>query len=173
MLTGNQTARFDGHLEVGAASESVQVSASAPTIDTEDGQVTGVQTRDELNLLPTGLRSTLTLFMMNSYNYAAVGSGFSIGGLRATNTNYTIDGTTSSSNAFGSQVGPQSEVAFESLRDVQFRISNNSAEFSKVATVLMETRSGENAIHGSAFYSQANNALNARSFFAATRPPSV
>lgn len=173
ILTGSQAARFDGRLQVGAASESVQVSAAAPTIDTVDGQVTGVQTRDELNLLPTGLRSTLTLFMLNSNNYSAVGSGFSIGGVRATDTNYTIDGTTSNSNAFGEQVGPQTEVAFESLRDVQFRTSNNSAEFGKVATVLMETRSGENQIHGSAFYNQANNALNGRSFFAAKRPPNV
>ncbi|HKW98111.1 MAG TPA: carboxypeptidase regulatory-like domain-containing protein [Bryobacteraceae bacterium] len=173
ILTGNQAARFDGQLQIGASSESIQVSASAPTIDTIDGQVSGVQTRDELNLLPTGLRSTLTLFMLNSYNYGAVGSGFSIGGVRATDTNYTIDGTTSNSNAFGEQVGPQTEVAFESLRDVEFRISNNSAEFGKVATVLMETRSGENQIHGSAFYSQANNALNAKNFFATKRLPSV
>jgi hypothetical protein len=173
VVTGNQVRRFDGQMTIGATSETIQVAASAPTINTVDAQVAGVQSRDELNLLPTGLRSTVTLFMLNSYNYAAVGSGFSIGGLRATNTNYTIDGTTSNSNAFGAQVGPQSEVAFESLRDVQFRISNNSAEFGKVATVLMETRSGENRLHGSAFYSQANNALNARSFFAASRPPSV
>ena len=173
VVTGNQVRRFDGQLSVGQASESIEVAALAPTIDTVDAQVAGVQSRDELNLLPTGLRSTLTLFMLNSYNYSAVGSGFSIGGLRATDTNYTIDGITSNSNAFGAQVGPQSEVAFDSLRDVQFRISNNSAEFGKVATVLMETRSGENRLHGSAYYSQANNALNARSFFAATRPPSV
>src|SRR5206468_8745731 len=73
--------------------------------------------------------------------FRSVGSGFSIGGVRATDTNYTIDGTTSNSNVFGAQSGPQTEVAFESLRDVQFRISNNSAEFGKVATVLMETRS--------------------------------
>lgn len=133
VLTGNQVQRFDGNLEIGRSTESVEVQASAPTIDTTDAQVTGVQTRAELNLLPTGLRSALTLFMLNSYNYSAVGSGFSIGGLRATDTNYTIDGTTSNSNAFGAQVGPQTEVAFESLRDVQFRISNNSAEFGNPA----------------------------------------
>ncbi|HWB97440.1 MAG TPA: TonB-dependent receptor, partial [Bryobacteraceae bacterium] len=105
-----------------------------------------------------------------SYNYHAVGSSYSMGGLRGNDTNFTIDGTTSNSNAFGYQSGPQTEVSFESLRDVQFRVSNNSAEFGKVGTVIMETRSGENQFHGSAFYSQANGWLNARSFFAASSP---
>ena len=94
-----------------------------------------------------------------------------MGGLRGVDTSFTIDGTTSNSNTFGNQSGPQTEVSFESLRDVQFRVSNNSAEFGKVATVIMETRSGENQVHGSLFYSQANGTLNARSFFAAKRPP--
>ena len=108
--------------------------------------------------------------MMNSYNYHAVGSSYSLGGLRGNDTNFTIDGTTSNSNAFGAQSGPQTEVSFESLRDMQFSVSNNSAEFGQVGTVIMETRSGENQFHGSAFYSQANGYLDARSFFASSPP---
>jgi carboxypeptidase family protein len=171
VLTGNKVQRFDGRLEVGATSESIEVAASAPTINTVDAQVARVESRDELTLLPTNQRSTITLFMLNSYNYHGVGSSYSMGGLRGVDTSFTIDGTTSKSNTFGNQSGPQTEVSFESLRDVQFRVSNNSAEFGKVATVIMETRSGENQVHGSVFYSQANGTLNARSFFAARRPP--
>src|ERR1700682_5435234 len=171
MLTGNQVQRFDGRLDVGATSETVEVAATAPTINTQDAQIAGVQSREELTLLPTNQRSTITLFMLNSYNYHGVGSSYSMGGLRGVDTSFTIDGTTSNSNTFGNQSGPQTEVSLESLRDVQFRVSNNSAEFGKVATVIMETRSGENQVHGSLFYSQANGTLNARSFFAAKRPP--
>ena len=170
ILAGNQIQRFDGRLELGTTSESIEVSAAAPTINTVDAQIAGLETRDELTLLPTNQRSTITLFMMNSYNYHAVGSSYSLGGLRGNDTNFTIDGTTSNSNTFGAQSGPQTEVSFESLRDVQFRVSNNSAEFGQVGTVIMETRSGENQIHGSAFYSQANGKLDARSFFASEPP---
>lgn len=170
ILTGNQAPRFDGRLEVGTTSESVEVNATAPTINTQDAQIAGLETREELTLLPTNQRSTITLFMMNSYNYHAVGSSYSLGGLRGNDTNFTIDGTTSNSNTFGAQSGPQTEVSFESLRDVQFRVSNNSAEFGQVGTVIMETRSGENQVHGSAFYSQANGKLDARSFFASQSP---
>lgn len=123
-----------------------------------------------MTLLPTNQRSTITLFMLSSYNYHGAGSSYSLGGLRGNNTNFTIDGITSNSNAFGAQSGPQTEVSFESLRDMKFMVSNNSAEFSNVGTVIMETRSGENQLHGSAFYSQANGVLDARSFFASDRP---
>jgi len=170
ILEGNRIQRFDGRLEVGATSESVEVSGVAPTINTQDAQVAGLETRDELTLLPTNQRSTITLFMLSSFNYHAVGSSYSLGGLRGNDTNFTIDGTTSNSNTFGAQSGPQTEVSFESLRDVQFRVSNNSAEFGQVGTVIMETRSGENQVHGSAFYSQANGYLDARSFFASSAP---
>ncbi len=101
------------------ASESVEVAATAPTVNTEDAQIAGVETRDELTLLPTNQRSTITLFMLSSFNYHAVGSSYSLGGLRGNDTNFTIDGTTSNSNTFGAQSGPQTEVSFESLRDVQ------------------------------------------------------
>lgn len=91
--------------------------------------------------------------MLNSHNYRAVGSSYSMGGLRGTDTSFTIDGTTSNSNTFGAQSGPQTEVSLESFRDVQFRVGNNSADFGKVATVIMESRSGENQPHGSLFSS--------------------
>src|SRR5712664_4958783 len=39
ILTGNQVQRLDGRLDVGATSETVEVAASAPTINTEDSQI--------------------------------------------------------------------------------------------------------------------------------------
>src|SRR3982074_3134506 len=115
ILTGNQVQRFDGRLDVGATSETVEVAASAPTVNTEDAQIAGVESREELTLLPTNQRSTITLFMLNSYNYHGVGSSYSMGGLRGVDTSLTIDGNTSNSNTFGNQSGPQTEVSFESL----------------------------------------------------------
>ena len=171
LLTGQQVQRFDGNLQVGNATETVEVTAAPVTLNTETAEIAGLESRDELITSPTNLRSTIGLFMLNSYNYQGVGSSYSIGGLRGNNTNFTIDGTTSNSNLFGGQSGPQTEVSFESLRDVKFMASNNSAEFSNVGTVFMESRSGENQPHGSLFYIQSNNALNARSFFSAARQP--
>ncbi|HWB96449.1 MAG TPA: carboxypeptidase-like regulatory domain-containing protein, partial [Bryobacteraceae bacterium] len=48
ILTGNQVQRLDGHLQLGSASETVEVSAAAPTINTQDAQIAGLQTREEL-----------------------------------------------------------------------------------------------------------------------------
>src|SRR5205807_7579402 len=59
ILTGNQVQRFDGRLDVGATSETIEVAASAPTINTQDAQITGIESREELTLLPTNQRSTI------------------------------------------------------------------------------------------------------------------
>src|SRR6185503_14262129 len=57
----------------------------------------------------------------------------------------------------------------------EFRViaNNYSAEFghSTGGVVGMSTRSGTNALHGTAFESIRNDALDARNFFAVTRPP--
>jgi hypothetical protein len=171
VITGHQTSRFNARLEVGSITERVDVAATAPTLNAENAEIVGIQGRNELITAPTNLRSTIGLVMINSFNYQGEGSSYSLGGLRGNNTNFTIDGTMSNSNIFGAQSGPQTEVSFESLRDVKMMVSNNSAEFQNVATVFMETRSGENQVHGSLFYNQANGALNARSFFSDSRPP--
>src|SRR3984893_5860785 len=39
ILTGNQVQRFDGRLDIGATSETVEVAATAPTINTQDAQI--------------------------------------------------------------------------------------------------------------------------------------
>src|SRR5205809_4231475 len=46
ILTGNQVQRFDGRLDVGATSETVEVSAAAPTVNTQDAQVAGIESRE-------------------------------------------------------------------------------------------------------------------------------
>ena len=171
VLTGHQAARFDARLEVGAVTESVMVVAAAPTVNTENGEVAGLESRDDLINAPINQRSTISLFFVNSYNYQGVGSSYSMGGLRGINTNYTIDGTTSNSNAFGNQAGPQTEASLEGLADMKFMVSNNSAEFAKVATVFIESRGGANQVHGSLFYNQVNGYLNARNPFSATPSP--
>src|SRR5205085_11907036 len=51
-LEVNQTARLDVRLEVGAATESVEVTAVAPTLQTESTQTGGVLSATKLTELP-------------------------------------------------------------------------------------------------------------------------
>ncbi len=115
--------------------------------------------------MPLNNRSTVNFIMLSSYNYSGDGSSYSLGGLRGSYTNFTIDGVSSNSAVFGAQVGPMTQETFDSIREMKTLISNNSAEFPGVATLLIASRSGENQFHGSLFYIHSNNVLNARTFF--------
>lgn len=171
VLTAQQAQRLDVRLELGSSSQTIEIAAQAPTINTENAEVTGLQSHRELENAPVNYRSTISFFFLNSFNTQGEGSSYSLGGLRGQNTNFTIDGVTSNASLFGGQSGPQTEESFESIREMKLMASNNSAEFPNVATVLIESRSGENALHGSAFFLTENNALNARNFFSNSPNP--
>ncbi|HEX8984469.1 MAG TPA: carboxypeptidase regulatory-like domain-containing protein, partial [Bryobacteraceae bacterium] len=170
ILTAQAVQHFDVTLQVGSLTESVVVSATAPTINTENGDVSGIVSRGEMLSLPTNSRSTFNFLYLNSYNIGAIGSGNSIGGLRSEDTNFTLDGVTSNNNVYGGQSGNQFEMSLEGVREVKLMASNNSAEFSGVATVIVTSRSGENQFHGSGFFLTDNYALNASNFFTHDKP---
>jgi hypothetical protein len=170
-LTAQQVQRFDARLEIGSGAERVDVVATAPTLNAENAEVDGILSSKEFLNLPINERSTFSFLDLNSFNIqGGDGSSYSIGGLRGEYTNFTIDGVTSNSGLYGGQSGPQTEESFEAVREVKLMASNNSAEFTNVATVIVSSRSGTNEYHGTTFYEQENNALDARNFFADTKP---
>jgi hypothetical protein len=170
ILTADQQTRFDAVLEVGAVTQAVEVKALAPTINTENGQISGVLSNTELNILPLNNRSTVDFMMLNSNNYQGDGSSYSLGGMRGNNTNFTIDGVSSNSAVFGAQVGPMTQETFDSVGELKSLVSNNSAEYPSVGTLMIATKSGTNQWHGDAFDYEKNWVLNSRSFFATSRP---
>ncbi len=170
VLTAQQTVRFDATLEVGATTQKIEVQAPAPTLNTENAQRGDVLSRSELLNLPLNNRSSVDFIMLSSFNYQGDGSSYMLGGMRGVSTNFTIDGVSSNSGLFGAQVGPMIQESFDSIREMKTLVSNNSAEYPDVGMMLISSRSGTNQIHGSLFYYHSNNALNARSFFATTKP---
>lgn len=171
VLTAQQIQRFDARLDVGSSREVVTVSAGAATINTENAEVDGVIARKEFQNLPVLERSSISFLNLNSFNVqGGDGSSYSIGGLRGEYTNFTVDGVTSNSSLYGGQSGPQTEESLDAVREIKLMASNNSAEFTNVATVIVSSRSGTNELHGTLFYQQQNNAFNARSFFADSKP---
>jgi hypothetical protein len=155
---------------VGNVKQTVEVKAEAPTLNTENGQVSGVLTNMELNTLPINTRCALGLVFLNSDTYQGNGSSFSLGGIRGTDTNFTIDGVSSNSAVWGGQVGPMNEESLDAVGEVKTLVSNNSAEFPSVGTMMIATKSGTNQWHGDAFDLEQNNWLNARDFFASSVP---
>ncbi len=157
--TGAQSQRFDARLQVGDTSVSVEVTATPTAMNTVDGEVSTLQTGQEVLAAPTQ-RAVMVMAALTPSTL--LGDGIMIGGNRNSFLNLTIDGVQTMQNAYGGQSGPlTNDQSYESIAEVKVMESNTSAEFPGVATLLTVTKSGTNVLHGSGFYTTDNSALNA------------
>src|SRR5258708_30176776 len=159
-LTGAQSTRSEAKLQIGAASQTVEVTATPPTMNTQNAEISSIQTGEEILAAPT----QRAIMQMAGLTPSTVfdGSSIMIGGNRNNFLNLTIDGIQTMQNAYGGQSGNlTNDQSYESIAEVKVLESNTSAEFPGVATLMTTTKSGGNQLHGSAFYTTDNSALNA------------
>jgi hypothetical protein len=164
---------------------TVEVNASAVTVETTNPSLGQVITAEEVSQLPLNGRDFVQLatltpgataesnpnsFFTNaaSSEVAARGSfSLSVGGSRPNSTDWILDGVDNNELTAGG-IG-----TFSSIDDIQeFKVLtyNYSAQYGTRAgpTVLVTTKSGSNDFHGSLFEFLRNTSLDAKSFFATT-----
>src|SRR5438105_4580785 len=98
---------------------------------------------------------------------------FSVAGGRARNQNFILDGG-NASNAVGLTRPQQlTTLPVDAMQEFKVISNNYSAEFghSTGGVVVMSTRSGTSDLRGTVFESLRNDALDARNFFAKSKPP--
>jgi hypothetical protein len=169
-LIASESTRFDATLAVGTTKQTVQVQATPPALDTENGRLSNTLTRTELLDLPLNNRNSLDFMMLQSSDYQDNEGIYSIGGDRSVFNNFTIDAVSANSAAFGGQVGPMTQESFDAVSDMKMDTSNNSAAYPDMGTLMIQDRSGTNQFHGSLFDYENNWAFNARPFFAGSIP---
>ena len=171
--------RVDPQMNVGQVTERVQVTGTAPLIETDTsarGQIiTGDQTRalplngreySSLALLTTGVR----LSALNNNQVGTPREGaFNVNGLRSTFNNFLIDGV--DNNAYGtSNQGFSNQVmqpAPDAISEFKVVTNNMSAEYGRAAgaTINVAYRSGGNQFHGNAWEFLRDTKMNAEGFF--------
>src|SRR3954451_586641 len=174
--------RVDMQMAIGQVSEKVEVTATAPLVETDTSQrsqvITGEQMRElalngreysSLALLSTGVRQSA----LNKSNQGTPREGaFNVNGLRSTFNTVLFDGV--DNNAYGtSNQGFSNQVMQPSPDAVsEFRVvtNNQSAEYGRAAgaTVNVAYRSGTNQIHGDAWEFFRDTKLNSTGFFVPT-----
>jgi hypothetical protein len=178
VLDTGSTRTVDIALELGAITETVQVSGSAPLLDSETSSVGQLIERASVFNMPLESRRTAGLVrLLGAVTFKQENAGeqiplFSMAGGRSQNQMWQLDGGVVQNMALGVaqiQLNPPSE----SLQEFKAEVNNFSAEFGRAGNglILMTTRSGTNQFRGAAYEFLRNQALDTRTFFAARKPP--
>ena len=163
-----ETVRLDLQLELGGVSDAITVTADAPLLRSETSGLGHVVDNRRVVDLPLNGRSFITLASLIpgvALPPPPAASLPRINGGRPRTNEYLFDGI--------SVLQPEpGQVAFFPNVDAiqEFKIESNSppAEFGRFngGVVNLTTKSGSNALRGTAFAFIRNEALNARNFFA-------
>ncbi len=169
--------RVDFALQVGAVTETVEVSGTAAVLETdssEHGQVINTAAVAELplngrNYAELALLSTNVIKSPMAVSFSPSGTpregAFNVNGMRSTYNNFLLDGL--DNNAYGtSNQGYSAQVVQPSPDAIaEFKVitTNYSAEYGRVggAVVNAVLRSGTNQFHGTAYEFLRNTSLNA------------
>lgn len=184
-LQVQQTARIDFKLTPGSVDEKIDVTASAPLLDTENATVGTVIENKRIVDLPLNGRSFISLISLSpnvtagqtSNTAYSTGRGgtdrdtvsLSVAGMRQEYTYYTLDGMPNQDVDWNTYAFLPS---IDALEEFKVQTGVYSAEFGReTAQVNVSTRSGTNDYHGTLFEFLRNNDLDARPFAFTSQVP--
>jgi hypothetical protein len=166
--------KIDFQLEVGTATERVEVTAAAPALQTQEASVAGVVTTSQLERIPVNGRNfTRLMVLMPGVSDVAPSQSkggqagmqmMSVNGQRQQDNNFTIDGVDNNMMYMSSGVGAPPMDAIQ-----EFRVAtNNSAEYGRSAgaNVNVSIKSGTRDLHGSVYEYLRNDKFDANDWFA-------
>lgn len=173
----NGVVRVNVSLSVGAATQSVTVTAGAPPLKTDSSDVSmNLNTRELTNLPVVGERNYQSLFVLvpgftpPSPEHSIAGNpaqalGFNVNGASYNTNNTLVDGVSSTFIELPEIITYVSPL--ESIGTVNVVTGSYDAEQGSAAgaVINVETKSGTNKFHGSAYEYNTNSATSARNFF--------
>src|SRR6266851_515940 len=166
-LGANEVLRVDAAMEIGSVTESVSVQAAAPRLQTETPEVSTSLPSKELTALPLtydyARKVEVFAYKISPGVYGGNWTSY-INGSTAFSKESILDGA--SMTTYMSGEASAHTPSIEALEEVKIQTSGMSAEFGRTQTGIFNYvfKSGSNEIHGSAFGSLRNEALNANTF---------
>ncbi len=183
-LDVDQKANFDIVLNVGRATQTVEVVEAAPLVDSATASLGTVVNEQPIQDLPLNLRRTGALALVvpgtidttgrSLASASGNGSGFNDNsyagnGGRSSSNLILIDGMVSRAlNNGGFAIQPVPEMVKEFK--IEANVYDAASGIASGTTMNLITQSGTNGFHGSAWEYFRNRDLDARNFFATSRP---
>ncbi|MFZ1031536.1 MAG: carboxypeptidase regulatory-like domain-containing protein [Candidatus Acidiferrales bacterium] len=178
VVTVGQAANLDFHLQVATTTSVVEVSAAPPVVETERGSQANTITQNYIEDLPIDRRDYLnfTLLLPGVSDSTRLAddqdfrvkqtpqSGLSFYGSNGRGNSVTVDGGETQDDAGGVRL----TVSQDAVQEFQVNRSNYAADLGGAtgASVNIVTKSGTNAVHGSAYSYFRNSGMDARDPFA-------
>jgi len=173
-------ATVNATLEVGATSETVEVTASTVALNTADASIGNAFGENQVKGLPLEGRNVpdlLTLQAGVAYtgNRSDVNRDIdtrsgAVNGARSDQSNITLDGVDVNDQLKGSAFTSVLPVTLDSVQEFRVTTTNANADQgrSSGAQVSLITKSGTNNFHGSLYEYHRNTATSANDFFVKT-----
>src|SRR5688572_17782892 len=174
--------RLDMSLAVGSIGETVKVEGVTPLLSTESAVLGTVVDSNEMDKLPLAIRNWDDLLAMvpgvqsDRYTEQAGGTssgrtgGVSVHGNRTLHNNFLLDGV--ANNSFSTNVQELStqisRPSIDAIDEFKVVTSPYAAEYGWApgAAIVVNTKSGTNALRGTAYDYARNDRFDANNFFA-------
>jgi hypothetical protein len=173
-------ATLDLRLEVGATSQTVEVSADATQVSTQDAALgNALGTRPILQLPLEGRNVVGLLSLQPGVTFLGEGSenfrNGSVNGGKSDQANVTLDGVDVNNQETRSAFTSVLRVTLDSVQEFRVITSNATANFgrSSGAQINLVTKSGTNSLHGSTYEYHRNTITTANSFLNNAATPGV
>lgn len=179
--------RLDLQLEIGQVSENVTVTVDPPLVEHANGTMGVVISQDRVVDLPLNGRNFTQLGTLipgvvappaslggqtgdaTPGGFGNVTGGYNVNGMRNQSNSFLLDGA-SNNDTFNT--GFVLRPPPDAIQEFKILTHSYSAEYGRNAGSVTNvvTRSGTNALHGAAWEFLRNDAMDARNFFAVSKP---
>jgi len=170
-LEVTRTVRVDIAMQLGAETQTLEVTAEAQQLDTASGTIGTVVNNMSVEALPLNGRSFTNLIQLvpgavprGKLFAISGGNNFSVSGNSPDVNNFTLDGMQNNDlffKAFASQ------PSIDAIQEFRVQTNITSAEYGQgaAANVNVALKSGTNELHGSVFEFLRNDKFDANDFF--------
>ena len=178
VLTVGREAAVDVHLQVGAVSQTIEVTGEAALVQTTEATVSYTVESSTIRELPLNGRDLSQLILLQpgvtqsntagGEAYNGYGKRISISGMRGEDNTYLLDGGLIGDHRRHIPAGPSGALlGLEAVQEFQVLTNAFGAQYGRALGGVFNavSKSGTNEFHGSAYDYLRNSALDARNFF--------
>jgi hypothetical protein len=166
-LLANRTVRVDVVLEPGAVTQSVEVQAAAPVLNSESASISSVMESRIITSLPINGRTIDQLIRLSAgVTTDAAHQPRLAGASRRGGTQFNVDGinyndSENGSSAYTASNGLATLPSIEAISEFKVDSNNMKAELEASSAITIVGKSGSNQFHGSLFEFNRNSAYAA------------